>query len=649
MITKSQVRTRHAKAQRNITQKDNEIIEIEEIKNPKKLKSQKLKENAENTSSESTTPNKKGQKKKNNDSTELIEIMDIEIPENESIPPHKKPSGRRQKRSVNKEKENERTKKNEKFSAKSTSKLHTREKSKSPLIKGKKKGKVASITIEESENDSEIRVTSVEKSRTTRNRSLIKSPNNKKNNKSKESAYSRNNKKKNEKKGKKDKNREKNEKEEEIIQCQLSEESDNEDMKKNKSRSKNKKKSKNNENINGCLNNTTIFTRKSQKKLNENKNIKAKSAIKVSLKDENLKEKRNTLLGRKRKAENRNQKSKTPDKKINRFDSLKGKTPAKRTPSQLNKGKIKSKTPVRNAPKKNSKNNKNNLFIPKMEQNSIQNCASPGLAVLNQLIIEYGFEKVLDTLCKPKLEEKYKLDSCLKGLIDSCSDNKLPILLVKMLFSYIESKFDGTKNNEAKRSTSAKKLGTFRNLEKNVNLKKTGSKSSINISAKKSNVPMTDNTGGAVPIEIDDEEIQEIPENNKIEKKTTYPKVSSPKRAKSPLKDQSKKSEKKIMSIGSHYNKTNNGEIYKYQVSKLDGRGNAIFSCYDDKCCGMGLYELETKNFTITRDHTLRHSEHDYIINFDKDGDNVFKDLVASEKNDAQVFKENGERNVKIY
>lgn len=637
MSTKNQNITRHAKAKKKINQEDNEIIEIEEIKKPKQLKSKKHKENIVNTSSESTTPNKKGQKKR--DKTELIEIMDIEIPEKDSIPPKKKPLGKRQKRSVNKEKENERTKKNEKFSAKSASKLQTRGKSKSPLIKGRKKGKITNITLEESDNETEIKLTSVGKARTTMNRFIGKSPDNQ-NNKNKEITFNRNNKRKNGKKGKKDK---KNEKEEEIIQCQLSEESDNEDIKRKNSRAKSKKK--NNDNIDQSLNN--LITRKSQKKLSKKKeDMKAKSAIKVILRNKTLNEKRNTLLGRKRKAENRNQKSKTPDKKMNKLNKLNSpirKAPIKRNPSQLNKGKKKSKTPVRIVPKNNSKNNKNNLF---MDQNSSRNCASPGLAVLNQLINEYGLEKVLDTLCKPKLEEKYKLDSCLKGLKDSCSDNKLPILLVKMLFSYIESKFDfPNKNKMTKRSTSAKKLSTFQ-FEKNANLKNSCFKSTIN--EKKYTVPKSDN-GITVPMEIDDEENHEIPENKKIEKKNISSKVSSPKRVKSPLKNSSKKSEKKIMSIGSHYNKTKEGEIYKYQVSKLDGNGNAIFSCYDDKCSGMGLYELETKKFTVTRKHNLKHAEHEYIINFDNDEDKVFKDLVASERNDAQVFKENGERSVKIY
>ena len=63
----------------------------------------------------------------------------------------------------------------------------------------------------------------------------------------------------------------------------------------------------------------------------------------------------------------------------------------------------------------------------------------------------------------------------------------------------------------------------------------------------------------------------------------------------------------------------------------------------------MGIYELETMKFSMTRKHNIKHSEHDYIVNSDKDGDEVFKQLIEKEKSDAQVFKENGERIVKYY
>lgn len=158
-----------------------------------------------------------------------------------------------------------------------------------------------------------------------------------------------------------------------------------------------------------------------------------------------------------------------------------------------------------------------------------------------------------------------------------------------------------------------------------------------------------ENAGGNTSSCTENKNIKEEIKKEKNIKRITNVEKGKNKTNKTPIKDDKKKGEKKTMSIGSHYNKTKDGKIYKYQVCRLDGKGNAIFKCYDDKCAGMGIYELESKKFLVTKEHNLNHSDHEYIINYDKDADNVFKDLIEMDKSDAQVFKENGERTVKIY
>ena len=103
------------------------------------------------------------------------------------------------------------------------------------------------------------------------------------------------------------------------------------------------------------------------------------------------------------------------------------------------------------------------------------------------------------------------------------------------------------------------------------------------------------------------------------------------------------------MSIGSHYHKDEDGLIYKYQVYKLDGQGNAIFKCYDDKCSSEGMYDLDSRKFSVTVKHNLKYNEHDYVINSDKNEDNVFKEMINLNKKEAQVYKEGNERTVKLY
>ena len=76
MSTKFQIKPKYPIIPRKINE-DDDIIEIEEIPNPKHIKtSQKHKENTENSSSEANTPNKKAKNKKI-DENELIEILDV--------------------------------------------------------------------------------------------------------------------------------------------------------------------------------------------------------------------------------------------------------------------------------------------------------------------------------------------------------------------------------------------------------------------------------------------------------------------------------------------------------------------------------------------------------------------------------------------
>ena len=626
MSTKFQAKPKQINPKKQ-NQEENEIIEIKEAPISKQVKaSQKNKENTENSSSEATTPNKKRQYKKKKD-TELIEIMDIEIPDGEFSFGKKKSSAPppKQNKTPNKEIENEKPKKKGKLSIKSVTKIASKDKS--PLNRRKKEGKVASITLEESDKECEIEEIKESKDGCSKRKNTSKTPHKKITHKESDKSQDNRNK-------KVEKKKKKNEKEEEIIQCELlSEESQNKDFKeKFKKKRKNKKNLKNS----GYLTSRKMSLN-SLKSMDENENTKSKSTIKTSKRDEAMKEKMNNFLGRKRKADNKNQKSKTPNQKNNKNKNLKEKA------SEKNKeGKVKSKTPDQKEQKKNDKNTK--LNIPKMEiddQNSKE--ITPELAILNQIANEYGLGKVIDTICKPKLNQKNKLDLCIQGLKDSCAKEKLPFLLIKMLYSYFDSKYDDNRNI-TKRSTSAKKTNIMKNLKEKLKLENSA-KSSDNGQKSKSDTPKMENTERGNSILKADEEIQEIQEEKYKENKSQEKSKSNNKN--SPFKEEKYK-EKRIMSIGSHYNKTN-GEIFKYQVSNLDGKGNAIFKCYDEKCNGMGIYELDSKKFSIIKKHNLKHAEHDYIRNLDKDSDSVFKNLAINDKCDAQVFKENGERTVNIY
>ena len=658
MSTKNQAKSRHT-IQKS-TEDEDEVIEIEEIptKPIKNKVSQKSKEMAENSSSEATTPNKKKQKKKKKES-DLIEIMDIEIPEIDLEKKKVSSPPLRQKKSISKLSENK-EKKDEKLSVQSVNKIDVRKKS--PFNKEKKGKQSASITLDESDGDeNEIKVTTEVKignsksnkknsSKVTRKKSI--------NSNSKEIAIVqvKKNKKNVVKNGK---NNKKNNQEIEL----LSEESDNDKRKENITRihvQKRKKYQKDNvltpnlctDNVNSGYLSSRKMSHKKEGKSYEKDGVKSKSTIKVSLKEDKIEKKMKNLLGRKRKPDKKVLKSITPNKKSSKSENSNKKSstpiPTKKTPSQVKLSKAKSRTPFKNIGKKNNKNH--DLFDTKMEieeKKSKKNLVTPELAVLEQLVNEYGLERVLDSLCNSKSNHKNKLDSCIQGLKDSCLDNKINFIVCKMIFSYFESKFNEQEKKflEKKRATSVNKFTPKKIVR--TNSKKSTSKSPIRDT--KSIFSVMDQCEGGSPIKIDEEENQESKKNENNEKKINSLEKNKSKNIANVSNEEEKKTDKKMMSIGSHYNKNEEGEIFKYQVASLDGKGNAIFKCYDDKCCGMGTYELETRKFEVTKKHNLKNAEHEYIFNNEKDGDDIIKQLIDKNKSNAQVFKENGERIVRYY
>ena len=631
MNAKSQIKTRYSRHMKG----NNEVIEISEPSNYKPKVYQRRKDLIENTSSESTTPNKKGIKNKKMDN-ELIEIINNK--ENERggrNMKHKKENGKIMKREI---------KGKEKGKNKSVDKIKKN---------NKKEKKVMSITLEESDNEEgEIKEESPVNRPSKRNvkqqqvrKYASKTPD--KRNKKKMYVPQKNNKKKAKKK-----------KENRITQYELSSSSEGNEAEIEETQEK--------------IDSGYFSSRKASqvKKINDNEqeDKKSKSTIKSS------------FLGKKRKNE-RNVKSRTPSKLNKNEVHVLNKTPIeiKSSPIKMRAGKS-SKTPVKNYSKKIR-----NIFPVDSGINSLdsKNYVTPELAVLNQLIVEFGFEKVLDSLCKAKLNHKNKLDSCVQGLRDSCANEKLPLFLIKMLFSYFENK---EKEKEKKEKSPVKlpepeepkvqekeKEKEKENKKPSVSMLKststenTNTNNEVNESSEKplskspsklnqpnlTNIPpMIVEEQITASIHLTDEETANTPSVKK-EKKVSQMELQEMKKIleKSPIKNQKEegKKEKKNMSIGSHYHKDEDGLIYKYQVYKLDGQGNAIFKCYDDKCVGEGIYDLDSRIFAVNIKHSLKHQEHDYIINYDKSEDNVFKEMSNLNKNDAQVFKEGNERTVKIY
>jgi len=301
---------------------------------------------------------------------------------------------------------------------------------------------------------------------------------------------------------------------------------------------------------------------------------------------------------------------------------------------------------------------------------------------LNKLIEEFGFQKVLDAVCKTKLNPKNKLELSIQGIRETCPDVKLPLYLIRMIFSYFDNKIENKepieniylsedKKKEKEKEKNKKLINVLKSLSTdNTNnneineiiekpLSKSPTKSSTYSKTNKKNninnnieiIPMEIEEQNVNAIHLTEEEPITLTQPQKKEKRNSSINNQKKKleKEKSPQKKEEQKKEKKNMSIGSHYHKDDDGLVYKYQVCKLDGQGNAIFKCYDDRCNGEGIYDLDTRIFKISKKHSFKHGEHDYITNYDKSEDNVFKEMLSIDKHDAQVFKEANVRTVKIY
>ena len=624
-----------------------EIIEIEENPNTKPIKvqiSQKKKENEviiENSSSEATTPNKKRKNKKKNED-DLIEITDVEIPD--AVEKKKKSSSHSSKgKKSNAKLTPKKAKKADKASSQSISKMMVKGKSKSPLNRDKRKKNLDSINLDEIKLDeeSDIQITTDLKIHSSKKKS-VSIYRDKSTNKSKKLSKDKKNK-KNLKNGKKNKKGGIHGQQIEL----LSEGSDNEimggvELKENSHRRKKNLQSPDEFNL-GYLSCRKI-SKSSKRKENQSENEipQSKSTIKLSRTNQTY-----SLLGKKRKPERKRTRSITPNKSVDKSGSFNKKNGSKnsRNPSQIKANKLKSKTPYKVIGKKNSY--KKGLIELKMDSKKNKSSKTSESGFLNQLADEFGLEKVLDSLCKSKPSKKNNLDSGLKELKDSCDNNKLTFILCKMIFKYFNSKIkeSGIFNHENDKPTST--ISETKLPKNNINEKDksmSNKDKSPSRSLKKcdnTNLSVMDICEGVSPIQIGDEDVQERPLKSLSENKI--------RKVKDDMKEEEGKSRKKMVSIGSHYKKDEAGKVYKFQISSLDGKGNAIFKCFDEKCNAYGIYELDTKKFTQTSKHNLNHEEHEYIINIERDGDEVFKELADKNSSDAQVFKENGKRNVKYY
>ena len=251
---------------------------------------------------------------------------------------------------------------------------------------------------------------------------------------------------------------------------------------------------------------------------------------------------------------------------------------------------------------------------------------SPELGILYHLIEEYDIEKVVDSIYKSDIPPKSKLDKCIKGLKDMYGENKLIIMIIKSMICQIKDNIKGIFQSKKRSSSFSSKKKIMKEdgkikIEKKIKEKYIDNSSNINSDE---NIPII--------IINDDEDLDAIKEKKDSEKNNDDEKDG------------------RAIAIEHHYNKGKDGNIYIYEVSCLLGK-IVVFHCLDKRCSSVGTLDLETKKFIRREEHSLKHCEHNYIINYDKTKKRyeIFKEIIDKKYMDAQIFREGKSIIVRYY
>ena len=346
--------------------------------------------------------------------------------------------------------------------------------------------------------------------------------------------------------------------------------------------------------------------------IDENDCIKSNSDYQIgeNFIEVNIKNRFNNILNKKREREEEEEKEKEKEKEKKEEKQM----PPKMISSN-NYTKSRKKYKAKSVVKKTNIINHNNSA-----KNSKRiKYLNPELGMLYFLVEEYGIENVVDSIYKSEENPKNKLDSCLQGIKQTYGENKLIIMVIQSIIYYM-------KNNNLYYMFPRKKAFSSKKNSKKI-------KDKFNLlNIKESNKKSFN------PVEIDDNE-----NHKKISEVIGYQKRIDEDNEFA-FNDKIEKS----ISIESHYNRSKDGNIYKYQIGYLLGK-LVIFHCFDNKCDSTGIFDLETKHFKMQKKHNLEYSKHDYIINYDKNSDTIFKEMIEKNYSDGQIFREGKVMIVRFY
>lgn len=218
-----------------------------------------------------------------------------------------------------------------------------------------------------------------------------------------------------------------------------------------------------------------------------------------------------------------------------------------------------------------------------------------------KIVEKYGIKKVLSSLSKSNyIYSKNPLDLIIDKIYDCYDKNKFISTIIKTYYDL----FDDYMSNDI----NIKKALLFKN---NFDQQRIISKDEIK------NTKMLN-------FEFNVNNMVEIPLNKKGSNKNN------------------------TIGLECHFNKNEDGNIYKYKIVYLLG-GLAIFKCDDDSCKGDGIFDLDKNIFSVGQKHSKEYSEHKFVKNGILDNSIIYNEMNSNKYKDAQILFEENNKIVRFY
>ena len=219
-----------------------------------------------------------------------------------------------------------------------------------------------------------------------------------------------------------------------------------------------------------------------------------------------------------------------------------------------------------------------------------------------KIVEKYGIKKVLSSLSKSNyIYSKNPLDLIIDKIYDCYDKNKFINTIIKTYYDL----FDDYMSNDI----DIKKALLFKN---NFDQQRIISKDEIK------------NKAMMLNFEFNVNNMIEIPLNKKGSNKNN------------------------TIGLECHFNKNEDGNIYKYKIVYLLG-GLAIFKCDDDSCKGDGIFDLDKNIFSVGQKHSKEYSEHKFVKNGILDNSIIYNEMNSNKYKDAQILFEGSNKIVRFY